>query len=239
MNDFDPMAAIANLLGDPVRAAMVWTLIDGTSRPAGELAFSANVSPQSASAHLAKLVAGGLLLCQAQGRHRYYRLSSAEAAHVVEAMASLGAAIRPKPPRTPPPAPLVRRMPSQFLHARTCYDHLAGIMAVEVMNAMLEKAWLVGSGQDLSVTRLGHDELAALGVKACSVDASRSTGLRALARGCVDLTQRRPHLAGVLGAALLHHYVQEKWILRTPQSRVVSITPKGQKAFQQVFGIVS
>jgi DNA-binding transcriptional ArsR family regulator len=253
MNDHEPMAAIANLLGDPVRAAMVWTLIDGTSRPAGELAFAANVSPQSASAHLAKLVSGGLLLCQAQGRHRYYRLFSAEAAHVVEAMASLGAGIQtPKPahslPRTPPPGPLVRRMPSQFLHARTCYDHLAGIMAVDVMKAMLDKAWLTvggggpeGSSPDLAVTPLGLDALAAMGVKLHGAGGGAATGAvhgkRALARGCVDLTQRRPHLAGVLGAALLDHYVQEKWILRTPQSRIVSITPKGQRAFQQVFGI--
>jgi len=221
---------IANLLADPARVSMVWALIDGTTRPAGELAFAANVSPQSASAHLAKLVAGGLLLSEAQGRHRYFRLASVEAASLIESLASFGASVRP---RTPRHAPLVRAMPVQFLHARTCYDHLAGETAVQVLQAMLRARWLVSAGQDYKATRLGQEKLAALDIDA----SSERKGRRPFARGCVDLTQRRPHLAGVLGAELLDFYTREGWILRTPRSRVVSITPKGNAAFKRTFGI--
>lgn len=230
MNDALNIPRIASLLADPARATMVWTLIDGTLRPAGELAFAANVSAQSASAHLAKLVAGGVLRLEAQGRHRYFRIASAEAAHLIESLASFGAAIHP---RKPPHPPLVRAMPAQFLHARTCYDHLAGDMAVRVLQAMRDKAWLVDSGQDYQLTALGQEKLAALGV----VLDLAGKGRRPLARGCVDLTQRRPHLAGTLGAALLEHYVRAAWVLRAPRSRIVSITPKGLAAFNHTLGI--
>lgn len=221
---------IANLLADPARAAIVWTLIDGTTRPAGELAFAANVSPQSASAHLAKLVEGKLLISEAQGRHRYFRIASAEAAHLVESLASFGTSIRPRAPGHPP---LVRAMPPQFLHARTCYDHLAGELAVKVLQTMLEARWLVPRGQEFKVTRLGQEKLAALGID--SNDESK--GRRVFARCCVDLTQRRPHLAGVLGARLLDLCVHEGWILRTTRSRIVTITPEGHSAFRQRLGI--
>jgi DNA-binding transcriptional ArsR family regulator len=223
---------IANLLADPARAAMVWALIDGTMRPAGELAFAANVSPQSASAHLAKLVEGGLLLSEAQGRHRYFRLASNEAASLIESLASFGASVRPRAPRH---APLARAMPVQFLRARTCYDHLAGEIAVQILQAMLKARWLTGAGPDYKPTRLGQERLAALGIDA----SSEREGRRPLARGCVDLTQRRPHLAGALGADLLDFYAREGWILRTPRSRVVSITPKGNTALTRTFGITA
>src|SRR5689334_3409183 len=119
MIDEPDIPRIAALLADPARARMLWTLIDGTTRPAGELAYAANVSAQSASAHLAKLVAGGLLSSQAQGRHRYFRIASAEIAGAIENLASLGAAARPRTPRAPLPSPST---PGQFLRARTCYD---------------------------------------------------------------------------------------------------------------------
>ena len=230
MSDGLNIPRIAGLLADPARAAMVWTLIDGTTRPAGELAFAANVSPQSASAHLAKLVEGGLLRFEAQGRHRYFCIASAEAANLVESLASFGASVRP---RAPPPPAIVRAMPGQFLHARTCYDHLAGEMAVRVLDTMLKGRWLVSAGQEFNTTRLGQAKLAALGI-----DFGREPGRRrAFARGCVDLTQRRPHLAGILGAALLDLYIREGWVLRTPRSRVVNITPKGHEAFRRNLGV--
>lgn len=220
---------IAALLADPARATMLWTLIDGTTRPAGELAFAANVSAPSASAHLAKLVDGGLLVCEAQGRHRYFRIASAEAAALIESLASFGASVRPRLPKLPP---LVRAMPSQFQQARTCYDHLAGEMAVQVMQAMLTAGWLVDTGDALDVTALGREKLAALGVELRPGDQRER---RPLARRCVDLTQRRPHLAGALGVALLELYVREAWVLRMPRSRIVSITPKGQAGFRRMF----
>src|SRR5712692_6330365 len=115
MHDAPEVARIANLLADPARARILWTLIDGTTRPAGELAYAANISAQSASAHLAKLVQGGLLAAQVQGRHRYFRVAGAEVAGVIEGMASLGVASRPRTPRAALPSPNV---PVQFLHAR-------------------------------------------------------------------------------------------------------------------------
>lgn len=224
--------AVANLMADPARAKMLWTLIDGTMRPAGELAFAANVSPQSASAHLTKLVEGGLLLSEAQGRHRYFKIASTEAANLIENMASFGASIQAKTPRSPA---VLKTMPSQFLHARTCYDHLAGDMAVKVLQAMLKSAWLVSEGQDFALTPLGKEKLAALGIEVQSESKVR----RLFARSCVDLTQRRPHLAGVLGAALLDQYVRDGWILRTTQSLVVNITPKGHDTFKNLLGVTS
>lgn len=219
---------IAALLADPARAAILWTLIDGTTRPAGELAFAANVSAQSASAHLAKLVDGGLLVCEAQGRHRYFRIANAEAAALIESLASFGAVVRPRPPKLPP---LVRTLPSQFRQARTCYDHLAGEMAVQIMQTMLSAHWLADAGNGLEVTGLGRERLAALGVELRPDRRDR----RPFARSCVDLTQRRPHLAGVLGAALLDLYIREAWVLRMPRSRIVGITPKGQAGFRRMF----
>ena len=140
MEDDPGIASIATLLADPARAKILRSLIDGTLRPAGELAYTANISAQSASAHLAKLVDGGLLAQEAQGRHRYFRLASAQVADAIESLASLSVAVRPRAPRSPLPSKLT---PIQFLHARTCYDHLAGEMAVRVCEAMLKARWLI------------------------------------------------------------------------------------------------
>ncbi|MES2073003.1 MAG: helix-turn-helix transcriptional regulator [Pseudomonadota bacterium] len=225
--DISNISSIATLLADPARAKILWTLIDGTTRPAGELAFAANVSAQSASAHLAKLVEGGLLVSEALGRHRYFRIANADAARLIESMASFSAAAPARTPRSPA---LVKRMPGQFLQARTCYDHLAGETAVQVLEAMLKAGWLLAEGQDFTLTRLGEKKLAALGIDLAAAKAGR----RVFARACVDLTQRRLHLGGTLGAALLDLYVEQGWILRAPRSRVVSITPKGHAAFREL-----
>jgi len=229
MDDDPGIPRIANLLADPARAKILRTLIDGTMRPAGELAYTANISAQSASAHLAKLVDGGLLAQEAQGRHRYFRLASAQVADAIESLASLSVAVRPRAPRNPLPS---KSVPIQFLHARTCYDHLAGETAVQVCEAMLKARWLTADARDFRVTRFGEKELSALDVDLVSARRSR----RVFARACVDLTQRRPHIGGALGAALLDLYVARGWILRARRSRVVTITPKGQDAFRRRFG---
>ena len=218
------LAHIAGLFADPARARILRTLIDGTLRPAGELAFAANISAQSASAHLAKLVEGGLLELQAQGRHRYFRIASPEVADAVESLGSLGETLRPRAPR--PPA-LPKAAPSEFLRARTCYDHLAGETAVQVCAAMLKARWLVAEGSDFRLTPRGEERLAALGVDLEAALHKR----RAFARACVDLTQRRPHVGGALGAALLEMYLARGWILRMRRSRAVGITPKGAEGF--------
>src|SRR5258708_24351711 len=229
MSDEYDIARVAALPADAARARMVWALIDGITRPAGELAYSANVSAQSASGHLAKLVEGGLIEAEAQGRHRYFRIAGAEVASVVEGLASLSLAHRPRAPKPPLPSPSV---PVQFLHARTCYGHLAGEMAVKILEAMLKERWLAADGRDYRMTALGKKELAKLDIDIESAMDKR----RVFARACVDLTQRRPHLGGALGDALLDAYVKRGWIQRSRRSRVVTITPKGHENFSRVFG---
>jgi DNA-binding transcriptional ArsR family regulator len=218
---------IESLLADPARARILRTLIDGTTRPAGELAFAAKISAQSASGHLAKLVEGGLLRADAQGRHCYFRLASPEVARVIESVASLDAATQPRTPRAPLPS---RSTPVQFLHARTCYRHLAGEMAVRVLDAMLESRWLIPAGRDYSITVLGLERFAAL-----DVHPAASRGV--VAKACVDLTQRRPHVGGPLGDALLHAFVTHGWVQRQRRSRVVTITPEGHEGFRRHFGV--
>jgi DNA-binding transcriptional ArsR family regulator len=230
MDDNPDIPRVAQLLADPARARMLWLLIDGTMRPAGELAYAANVSAQSASAHLAKLVEGGLLRAEAQGRHRYFRIASAEIAAMIEGVASVDAATRPRTPRALLPSPDV---PVQFLHARTCYGHLAGEMAVKVLEAMLKSRWLAADGRDYAPTRAGEKALAELGVYLADARKPR----RAFARACVDLTQRRPHLGGALGDALLDAYLERGWVLRSRRSRAVTITPKGREGFRRWLGV--
>ena len=228
MNNEPDVALVAGLLADPARARILRTLIDGTSRPASELAYAANISAQSASAHLAKLVNGGLLAMEAQGRHRYFRIASAEVAHAMENLGSLSMALRPRKPRSPA---ILKSAPVEFLKARTCYDHLAGETAVRICEGMLKAQWITAEGRDFRITCLGEMRLAALGIDLAAT--GRST--RAVARACVDLTQRRPHLGGSLGAALLDLYFARGWILRMRRSRAVSITPKGLETFGKLF----
>ena len=230
MNDAPALPHVAMLLADQARATIVWTLIDGTRRPAGELAYAANISAQSASAHLAKLVDGGMLVTQAQGRHRYFRIASVEIAALVEGLASLSAAIKLRTPRAPLPSPLV---PVQFLHARTCYGHLAGEMAVRIAEAMLKARWLAAEEQDFTVTSRGEARLSALGIDVAAL----RDGRRVFARACIDLTQRKPHVGGVLGEALLDLYVARGWVRRRRHSRAVDITPQGLQNFARVFRI--
>src|SRR5262245_1408509 len=230
MDDNAPdLPRIAGLLADPARAKMLWSLIGGTQRPAGELAYCANISAQSASGHLAKLVRGGLLACEQQGRHRYFKIASAEVASAVEALALLGVSSRPRTPRPPLPPSAV---PAEFLHARTCYEHLAGETAVKVLEGMLKERWLVADGNDFTVTSLGERKFAALGVDLARTSSPR----RVFARTCVDLTERRAHLGGALGEALLALFVERGWVLRQRRSRVVHITPKGRERFTTLFG---
>jgi DNA-binding transcriptional ArsR family regulator len=229
MNVEANISRVASLFADPSRASILRALMDGTSRPAGELAYAANISAQSASAHLAKLVEGGLLAAESQGRHRYFRIASADVAHAIESLASLSVVVEPRASATLLPS---RSTPIQFLVSRTCYDHLAGEMAVRVLERMLQARWLIGEGRDFLATRLGEKRLTALDVDLVATRRSR----RVFARACVDLTQRRPHLGGALGAALFELYVARGWILRARHSRVVSITPKGSEAFAKLFG---
>jgi DNA-binding transcriptional ArsR family regulator len=220
------LAAVAALVGEPTRAALLLSLLDGRSLPAGELARAVRLSAAATSLHLGKLTRGGLLSVRQEGRHRYYRLASAEVAHALEALGVIA---------TAPVAVQVLSPERRALRtARTCYDHLAGSLAVELATA-LERAQLILPRDD------AHYQISAAGVtwfeQTWRIDvALLARGRRQLARRCLDWTERRPHLAGALGAALFERLTTARWLTRTPRSRTVSVTPRGQLGLSRLFG---
>ncbi|HEY1923821.1 MAG TPA: winged helix-turn-helix domain-containing protein [Candidatus Acidoferrum sp.] len=226
------LAIVGELIGEAGRAGILIALLDGRARTAGELALVANVSAQSASAHLSKLVDGGLLAVQPQGRHRYYSLAGADVAHAIETIGSIatrGPAVAVKPggaSRRPTAASDMRR-------ARTCYDHLAGLLAVEL-------AIKLENSNVIRVSREREYELGPAGgrwFRAMGVDvAAVQCGKRAFARRCVDWTERRPHLAGALGAAMLARMVELRWVVRRKDSRVVRVTELGERELGRRIG---
>lgn len=221
------IAKIAALLGDPARAAMLWLLIDGRARPAGELAFAANVSAQSASGHLARLVEAELLRVEAQGRHRYYRLADHSVALALESLA----AIRPPPPaRT---APASRGTPQAMRFARTCYDHLAGELAVTLLAQIETKGLLTRSEKSFELSARGEKAFERLGIDLPALRGAK----RQFACGCLDWSEREFHLGGALGAALLQRMLERQWLLRGRQARVLQLTPAGREGLREVFGV--
>lgn len=222
------IATIAALIGDTGRAAMLTALMDGRALAAGELASASGLSAAAASAHLAKLVDGGLLLVQTEGRYRYYRLAEAGVASILESLAAqVGQPLRPDVMRTPQTRAL--------RHARVCYDHLAGEMGVEIAAAM-EVRGLLAAGQDkrLDVTPTGMDWFA--GVLAIPVNLLRP-GRHGIACKCLDWTERRYHLAGPLGTELLLRCCTLGWFTRSIKSRVVQLTPRGRNSLRDHLGI--
>ncbi len=225
MNVEDEFSGIAVLLGERARALMLWCLLDGQARPAGELAFFANVSPQSASLHLAKLVEAGMLAVSSQGRHRYYTIAKPEVAHVIESMATLL-------PSAAKNHPLPRSRMPDFRVARTCYDHLAGKLAVELVTAMKEQGVLASGQKEFIVTEDGTGWLREFGIEVDELKRQR----RAFARKCLDWSERQHHLAGALGSALLQELLKRKWLIRRSE-RVVGVTLDGRRHFSNFFGI--
>lgn len=220
------LAPLGAMIGDPARAAMLWTLMDGTAKPAGELAYVAGASAQSASQHLAKMIEAGLLLQEVQGRHRYYRIARPEVAAALEAlMAAVGTTPKPRA------MPAARRTPEELRYARTCYDHLAGELGVRLYDAMRAEHLLEGEGKEVQVTAAGHRWLARLGIDEESLRGQRRT----LACGCLDWSERRHHLAGTLGAELFSAMVREGWLTRSKKSRAVRVTPHGASALRKHF----
>jgi DNA-binding transcriptional ArsR family regulator len=227
MESATEIAAVAALLGDPARAAMLWLLIDGRARPAGELAFAANVSAPSASGHLAKLVQAQLLQVETQGRHRYYKLTNHTVALALESLAAIG----PRPaPRALPPS---KGTPPAMRFARTCYDHLAGELSVELLLKIEKKGLLLREEKSFTLTPRGERAFAGLGIDLDTVRGSK----RQFACGCLDWSEREFHLGGALGAALLRQLLERRWLLKAPASRAVQLSPQGREGLQQAFGI--
>ena len=221
------LSLTANLLGDPGRAAILLSLMDGLALPAGELASIANVAPQTASGHLARLIDGGLLSVERQGRHRYYRLSSPEVADAIEALLVLTA--RPKSQERVVPTHTVTA--GSLAHARTCYAHLAGWLGVQITQELERRGLLRVSGpKHYTVTAPGRTWFQSLGVEI--PEDARS--LNKLARRCLDWTERRHHLAGPLGCSMYKRLVELRWVVPIRDSRAVRVTLEGKSRFWEL-----
>jgi DNA-binding transcriptional ArsR family regulator len=220
------LAQVAMLIGEPARAAMLLALLGGQSLPAGELAARAAVTPQTASAHLARLIDGGLVQVSSSGRHRYYRLSNREIGAVLEALLTIAPA---RPVRSLRQSEEVRALRA----ARTCYDHLAGALGVALTQRLLALRLLIREENRYHVTDDGAVWLAGWSI---DLDALRS-GRRVLARPCLDWSERHDHLAGALGAALTSALFARGWLLRVPGGRAVRLTAEGQAGLQRELGL--
>ncbi len=229
MSSGPALSEVGALVGDPGRANILSALIDGRALTATELAWTAGVAPATASEHLTKLVAGGLLSVSRQGRHRYFRLASVEVARMLEAMMVIANRGEPKDaPRRATP-----RIDPALREARTCYDHLAGRVGVGIADAMVNRGLIVLGEEAGEVTAAGHAWLAAFGVKVEPVGRNR----RLLCRPCLDWSERRPHLAGRLGAALCARCEELGWIERQREGRAIRVTVRGQLGFASEFDL--
>jgi DNA-binding transcriptional ArsR family regulator len=220
------IATIAALLGDPARANMLTALLAGQALTAGELAREAGVTAQTASSHLSRLETGGLLTQRKQGRHRYYALSGPDVAGVLEALMGLAARTGHTRVRTGPKEPALRQ-------ARVCYDHLAGDLAVDMLEHLVARGFVTETEEALALTASGQVFMEALGLDLPALATSR----RPLCKGCLDWSVRRTHLAGALGAALLDRFYSLGWAAREPGTRLVTFSPRGLEAFREIFGV--
>ncbi len=218
------LAAVASLIGDTTRANMLCALMGGQALTAGELSRDAGVTPQTASEHLAKMVDANLLTTVKQGRHRYYRLSSAQVAHGIDSLMSI-AAVGPK--RHHPMGPREKDMRI----ARSCYDHIAGRLAVAITDSLSDSGVILLSDEGALVTKKGKDFLGEFGIDLS--DGSRPK--RPLCRTCLDWSERRHHIAGRIGAALFQRMLDLGWVARRADSRALTITPTGEEGFRNIF----
>jgi DNA-binding transcriptional ArsR family regulator len=226
MSDSTRIAATASLLGDPARANILAALMDGRALTAKELAYAAHVSPQTTSGHLGKLTQAGLLTPQKQGRHRYYRLASPLVGQMLEGiMAVAGDSDAATPQRR-----TAWRGGEALRMARSCYDHLAGRLGVGLADSLCERGHVALTADGGEVTDTGHRFLREFG-------AEPEPGRRAFCRPCLDWSERRPHIAGRLGAALACRCFELGWIARQRDTRAVAITAAGRTGFAERFGL--
>nr|WP_180901822.1 MULTISPECIES: helix-turn-helix transcriptional regulator [unclassified Martelella] len=220
------LASIAALIGDVARANMLSALLGGKALTAGELAAVAGVSPQTASGHLARLVDGALVTVEKQGRHRYFRLASAEVAETLEHLSLLSTT---GPARHRPTGPKDEAMRV----ARTCYDHMAGAIAVGITDSLVQSGYLEFEGAAGLVTETGRTFFCEFGVPLAEAGKSR----RALCRTCLDWSERRHHIGGWLGAAMLARCSERHWLRPAREGRALTLTREGQAGFAATFAI--
>lgn len=216
----DSVAQISQLIGEPGRFRMLIALLNGKGCSASELAMTAGVSPQTASSHLSKLLSGGLVACERSGRQRVFQLKNRDVAAAVEALGALAHG------QTESSVPEIR-------FARTCYDHLAGVLAIALRDELLRTGVLRQREKGFEVTDQGQHRLNEL-----SIDLQ---ALRRMRRGfgnrCLDWTERHPHIGGALGAALLTRLLELRWIARVRGTRAVRVTHTGERGLEEMFGI--
>ncbi len=222
------VSRVAAAIGDPTRARMLCCLMDGHARTSTELAIVAEVSPSTASVHLQRMKAQRLVRVAAQGKHRYYSLEGPNVARMLEGLSVLAGGGRGR---------FVTRTPSRLRGARTCYDHVAGTLGVALHDRMQALGWLSGRAAGghgaYDVTPGGAKALAALGIDVEAMRAMR----RRLAFACLDWSERRPHVGGALGAALLKVALKRKWVVQDLDSRALEVTSYGKREMMGRFGV--
>jgi DNA-binding transcriptional ArsR family regulator len=218
---------IAAAIGEPARARMLFCLLDGHAQTSTELSVVGEVSPSTASAHLNRLSASNLVKVSVQGRHRYYSLAGKDVADVLEGLCVLATNGGRKA--------FIPRVPNRLRIARTCYDHMAGAKAVALHDQLIRLGWMTaGFAQDsYDVTAEGERGFAEMGIEVEVVRAQR----RRFACACLDWSERRPHLAGALGAAFLMSALDRKWVVKDLDSRALSVTSRGRNEFLTRFGV--
>jgi DNA-binding transcriptional ArsR family regulator len=216
----DSITRIAGLIGEAARIQMLTAMLDGSRHSASELAMAAAVSPQTASSHLSKLLSGGLVVSERSGRQRLFCLKNTDVAVAIEALGAL--AQHSESPAIP-----------ELRFARTCYDHLAGVLAIALRNELLRRGALRRQENSFTVTPKGKHLLRTL-----DIDADSLRGLRrSFAHKCLDWTERHHHVGGAVGAALLSRFIEMKWLARMRDTRAVRLTHAGERGFEHIFSI--
>ena len=226
MQEGPDISRLAALIGEPARANILTALMDGRALTASELAEVAGVTLPTASGHLSKLTDGALLQERKQGRHKYFQLADGDVAAALEALMGLAAGRGLKRARPGPKDAAMRE-------ARVCYNHLAGRMGVQLFQSLAHRGVLVEQGEDVSLTPQGAEMLTEFGVDIDGLHASRAP----LCRSCLDWSERRTHLAGSLGRAMLARFEALGWMRRDPKGRAIHVTQSGKAAFDAAFPV--
>ena len=224
MHNEPNISQISSLIGDPARAKMMIALLGEKALSASELALEANITSQTASSHLAKLVEGSLIVVQKQGRHRYFQLKGQEVAKLLELLLHLSSGVEHSHVKTRPRNPELRT-------ARVCYDHLAGRIAVQLFESVSSNGYLAFRDGQVNLTAKGRTFFENLGADLEQMRTKR----RPLCRSCLDWSERRHHLAGSLGQWILSDLFKKRWAKKDPDSRVIGFTKKGLDQFSELY----
>jgi len=219
-------------VGEPARAAMLAVLMDGRALTAAELAEAADITPQTASDHLARLTAAHLLCMEKQGRHRYHRLATPEVARMLEGLMHLATSHT----RGRGPTVVVGPRDTALRAARTCYDHLAGRLGVAIADGLSSRGVIEFEDDAGLVTDAGVRYLHRAGIMTVDDTAAAPRSSRPLCRPCLDWSERRPHVAGKLGAAICRHAIEQAWVRQLKGTRAVQVTPRGRTQLPKVLG---